>query len=188
MLEESLWENGNPRTKLFAVRSGNRATVDDAGAVRDGRGHGLGEERTDVRVGLLRLGGRRDLAGTYGPDGLVRNHDLAAHTAVSVTSRQPRGEARHARPVCLFEELRDRRELGLHDLGSLARLALCERLADAENHREAVVERDTRLLGDELGSLVEKRAPLRVAWNTPAQFVRGCVSDVCGEVDIPRIT
>lgn len=163
VLEEGIWENGNPRTKLFAVRSSNRASVDDAGAVRDCGGHGLGEERTDVRVGLLSLGGRRDLASTDGPDGLVRDHDLAAHTAVSVASRQAKAEARHARPVCLLEELRDRRELGLHDLGSLARLALCERLADAENHREAVVERDTRLLSDELGRLVEKRAPLRVA-------------------------
>lgn len=85
------------------------------------------------------------------------------YTRPSASRHAKSGEARHARPVGLFEELRDGRELGLHDLRSLARLALGERLTDAEDHREPVVERDTSLLCDELGRLVEECAPLRVS-------------------------
>ena len=69
----------------------------------------------------------------------------------------------HALPVIGAHEGDDGRELRLADLLGLVRLALGERLADAEDHGEAVVERDTRLLRDELGRLVEDRAALGVA-------------------------
>lgn len=67
------------------------------------------------------------------------------------------------RPVLLLKELDDGLELLLDDLGGPIRLALLEGLADAEDNGEAVVERDARLLGDELRGLVEERAALRVA-------------------------
>ena len=62
--------------ELLAVGSVDGATVDDAGGFRDCGGHGLREERTDIDVRLLSLSGRGDLAGTDGPDGLVRDDDL----------------------------------------------------------------------------------------------------------------
>ena len=63
-------------TKLLAVASVDRATVDDAGGFRDRGGHGLREERTDIDVRLLGLRGGGDLAGSDSPDGLVGNDDL----------------------------------------------------------------------------------------------------------------
>ena len=58
---------------------------------------------------------------------------------------------------------KDRLQLLLDDLRGAVRLALLERLADAEDDGEAVVERDAGLLRDELRGLVEERAALRVA-------------------------
>ena len=72
--------------------------------------------------------------------------------------------AKRLLPVCLFEELDDRLELVLDDLGSLVRLALSEGLADAKDHGEAVIKRDAGLFCDELRRLMEEGAALRVAF------------------------
>ena len=64
-------------TELLAVARVDRATVDDARVLRNGGGDSSGEEGADVRVRLLRLRRRRDLARPDRPDGLVRDHDLA---------------------------------------------------------------------------------------------------------------
>ena len=64
-------------TKLLAVASVDRATVDDAGALRNGSRDGRRKVCTDICVSLLRLCRCRDLAGADGPDGLVCDHDLA---------------------------------------------------------------------------------------------------------------
>lgn len=91
----------------------------------------------------LRLRGARDLAGPDRPHGLVRDDDLG--------------------PVLRLERGDDGLELRLDDgLGAL-RLALLERLADAEDDAQAGVDRGARLVGDERGGLVEERAALGVA-------------------------
>ena len=62
--------------ELLAVGGVHGTTVDDAGRVGDGGGHDLLEVGTDIDVRLLGLRGGGDLAGTDGPDGLVRDYDL----------------------------------------------------------------------------------------------------------------
>ena len=71
-----------PLTELLAVARVDRATVDDARVLRNGGGHGGREEGADVRVRLLRLRRRRDLARPDRPNGLVRDHDLAAFRTI----------------------------------------------------------------------------------------------------------
>ena len=77
----------------------------------------LAEVRPQRRVHLLRLRGRGDLAGADRPDGLIRDDDV--------------------RPVRGGEQLDGRVRLRAADLERLARLALLERLADAEDDLEA---------------------------------------------------
>ena len=80
-----------------------------------------------------------------------------------VSSAPPFNEhGRRAPPVGLLEDLNDRLELLLDDGLGLARLALLERLADAEDNREARGDRGARLVRDELRGFVEERAALRV--------------------------
>ena len=69
----------------------------------------------------------------------------------------------YARPVGLLERRDDRGELPVDDLRGAIRLTLRERLADAEDHGEPCVDRDARLLRDELRGLAEDRAALGVA-------------------------
>ena len=66
-----------PLTELLAVLRVHTSTVDNAGALRNGGRDCLRKEGTDVGMRLLCLGGSGDLAGTNGPDRLVRNHDFA---------------------------------------------------------------------------------------------------------------
>lgn len=88
---------------------------------------------------------------------------LIAPTRVSSPLSMQRGEDGYARPVGLLERGDDGGELPVDDLRRPVRLALGERLADAEDHGEPRVERGARLLRDELGGLAEDRAALGVA-------------------------
>lgn len=64
-------------TELLAVLGINTASVEDPCARRNSGRYRLGEELTDLGVSLLRLSRRSYLPGTYSPDGLVGNDDLA---------------------------------------------------------------------------------------------------------------
>lgn len=68
-----------------------------------------------------------------------------------------------APPFLRLDDLDDLLELRLHDRDGLVSLALLERLADAQDHREAGIEGDTGLLCDEGGGLGEERAALGMA-------------------------
>lgn len=67
-------------------------------------------------------------------------------------------------PVSILEELDDRLELVLDDLGGFVCLALSESLADTKDDREPVIKRDAGLLCDELRRLLEYGTALRVAF------------------------
>ena len=98
--------------------------------------------RLDERVRLLRLLGRRGLAGADRPDGLVGDHEAGSSPAANASASTWR----------------------LSTSLGLARLALgLERLADARDHAEARVERGARAPRDRLVGLAEVLAALGVA-------------------------
>ena len=98
--------------------------------------------RAQQRVHRLRLFGRGRQAGADGPHRLVGDDDLRD---------------------AVRQRVDDRRQLALDDAVGLARLALRERLADADDRRELVRERGLGLVGDELVALGVQRAALGVA-------------------------
>ena len=79
------------RTELLAVRGVHAPAVDDAGALRDGGGDRLGEERARVRMRVLRLLRGRDLARADRPHGLVHDHDLPTTPHTHAGQRRSEG-------------------------------------------------------------------------------------------------
>lgn len=94
---------------------------------------------------LLRLLVARDLAGPDRPDGLVGHDDLA--------------------PV--LHLLGHRTQLRGHDVDGLVCFPLLQRLAAAEDHANAAVQRGFRLLGHEVVTLLQYHPPLAVPEERP---------------------
>jgi hypothetical protein len=103
---------------------------------------GRGELRAQHRVHLLRLLGRGGLAGADRPDRFVRDDDLADAVAVDVD---------------------DGGQLALHHFLGLPGFALGQRLADADDRRDAVRQRRLGLLGHQRVALAVVLAALGVA-------------------------
>jgi hypothetical protein len=131
--------------ELVAVLLTNTATVDDSSVVRGSLANLLFQVCADGGVHLLSLLSRGNLAGTNGPDGLVGNDDLA--------------------PV--LDLLGDGAELVGDDLDGLVGLSLLERLANAQNNTQTVVEGSLGLGSDKVVRLVEHDTALRVAGQGP---------------------
>ncbi len=108
-----------------AVLRRHRAAVEDSRAVAHLAAHVAGQPRAQAAVHLVGLLGRGDLAGANRPDGLVGDDD--------------------AGPVGGREQRRQRAQLSLAHRQCVARLALRQQLADAEDHLEPHVQRAARL-------------------------------------------
>ena len=114
--------------------------------------------------------------GSYAITTLLHRHQPAALSALE----------RDVPPVGLLEDLDDGRQLGLDDSLGPARLALLERLADAEDDGEPGADRGARLVRDELRRLAEERAALRVPCAARGQ--RAARDGTGGDGCAPRMT
>lgn len=131
--------------QLVAVLLADTATVDDACRLGSLLADLLGQPLADSSVNLLCLLRRGHLARTNGPDGLVRNHNLA--------------------PV--LDLLGHGTELVRDDLDRLAGLTLLERLAAAQNHAEATIECGLGLARHESVGFLQNHTTLAVAEQSP---------------------
>ncbi|KAI3485238.1 hypothetical protein L1887_51523 [Cichorium endivia] len=140
--------------EFLAVLGGDGAAVDDAELLSRVLAELVGGPLADGGVHLLRLLRGSDLARADGPDGLVGDHDLG--------------------PV--LNLVGGGVELTNDDVDRLVGLALLERLADAQDHREALGESGGGLLGDVGVRLAKERTALRVAEDDPGD--RGVLEHV----------
>ncbi len=158
--------------QIPAVLLRHAAPVDNPRLVRDLTAHLLPQELADRGVHLLRLLRAGHLARPDGPDGLVRNHNI----------------------VPVLDLPLDRPQLCRDHLDRVAALPLLQRLAAAQDHVDAALERGLGLGGDELVVLLEDDATFAVAQegpgdgrvleladgNLPREGPVGAVKDVLG--------
>jgi hypothetical protein len=135
-------------------------------------------------VRLLGLRGRRDLASADRPHGLVRDHDAA----VGVHMRQLRAikGSRDVPPILRLCDGDNGAQLLLDDVLRASRLALCERLANAEDDGQTRIERGACFCCDELGSLMEEAAAFGVTYIHMRHYSDGRAQYNKG--GLPRIT
>src|SRR5438876_5752905 len=119
------------------------ATVEDPHRGRRRLSVGAGDALADDGVDLLGLGGSGGAAGADGPHRLVGDEDAAGLVEGEGTQRAL--------------------ELPLHDLQGPVGLALGQRLADADDGRQALIDSRPHLSRHHLLALAEDMAPLRVA-------------------------
>jgi len=134
-------------SELLAVLRADTAPVQNTGALGHSWRDGRREELPHIGMGLLRLSGSGNFAGTDGPYGLVGDHDLA--------------------PVRLLEHVDYGLELLCNDLGGGACLSLLESLADTEDDAQINIQCSAGLLRDVFRGLVEEGAALRVTEEHP---------------------
>src|SRR5262249_23771859 len=120
------------------------------------------EPGADGRVNLFRLSGPGSLARPDRPDGLVRDRNGFVGPS---------------------KDIEKSFDLALDYAECLAALALCERLADADDRKEAAADRRRYLVCDDRVGLAEVLAPLAVAHNDPcaAAFLEEGTADLPGE-------